>query len=68
MRRLAFAVALMLVAACAGAADVLIIQHGYDGTIEQAGVLVRWQYTGGRMLVEWTDTTADGIFHNGFED
>lgn len=47
--------------------EVLIVQHGYDGTTEQAGTLIRWQYTGGRMLVEWSDTTTDGVFRNGFE-
>lgn len=70
MRRLAaVALAILLCAAGAGAyaADVLIVQHGYDGQIEQAGTLVRWQYTGGRMLVEWVDTTSDGIYRSGFE-
>ena len=67
-RRCILIVLLMLPLVAAGAVDVLIIQHGYDGTIEQAGVLVRWQYTGGRMLVEWSDTTTDGIFRNDFED
>lgn len=67
MRRIALAVTLLLFLASADAADVLIVQHGYDGPVEQAGTLVRWQYTGGRMLVEWVDTTADGIFRSGFE-
>ncbi len=46
---------------------VLIVQHSYSGPIVQAGVLARWQFTGGYMLVEWIDTTADGIYRNGFE-
>lgn len=60
-----FARALLLVAMAAP--DVLLVQHAYDGPIEQAGVLVRYQYTGGHMLVEWADTTTDGIFRSGFE-
>lgn len=56
-----------LLLAALAAPDVLIVQHTYDGAIEQAGTLVRWQYTGDHMLVEWTDTTTDGIYRNGFE-
>lgn len=60
-----FAKALLIVALASP--DVLLIQHGYDGQVEQAGTLVRWQYTGGHMLVEWIDTTTDGIYRNGFD-
>jgi hypothetical protein len=47
--------------------SVLIVQHAYDGPVESAGALVRWQYSGGSMLVEWIDTTTDGVFRAGFE-
>lgn len=47
--------------------QVLIVQHAYPGPVESAGVLNRWQYSGGSMLVEWTDTTTDGVFRSGFE-
>lgn len=47
--------------------QVLVIFHGYDGPVETAGDLINWQYTRGRMLVEYTDLYADGIFRNGFE-
>lgn len=47
--------------------DLLLIQHTYDGQTEQAGTLVAWRYTGGHMLVEWVDTTTDGVFRNGFD-
>lgn len=61
------AAALLSITASAASPDVLIVQHSYDGPVEQAGTLVRWHYTGGHMLVEWVDTTADGIFRSGFE-
>lgn len=47
--------------------DVLIVQRTYDGPIETAGVVNRWQYTNGTMYLEWTDTTTDGVFRNGFD-
>lgn len=54
--------------AIAGAqVDLLLVEHTYDGPVERAGVLVHYQYTGGAMLVEWADTTTDGIFRAGFE-
>lgn len=48
--------------------DVLIVERTYDGPRESAGHLARLQYTGGHLFVEWVDTTADGIFRDGFED
>lgn len=59
--------ALFAVAAAFPPPDVLIIEHAYDGPRESAGHVVRWQYTGGHMLLEWADTGTDGIFRNGFE-
>lgn len=64
------AAALLLLAAAIAAADlpdVLIVERTYDGPRESAGHLARMQYTGGHLFVEWVDTTADGIFHDGFE-
>lgn len=49
------------------AASVLIVQRGYDGPVESAGVVIAWQYTGSSMYLEWADTTTDGVFRNGFE-
>lgn len=73
--RAAFALLIMMPAfaseapptAPAAQPELLLIEHTYDGTVERAGALIRWQYTGGRMLVEWSDTTTDGIFRSGFE-
>lgn len=47
--------------------DLLLVEHTYDGPVERAGVLVRYQFTGAAMLVEWADTTTDGVFRSGFE-
>lgn len=47
--------------------QVLVIWHGYDGAVTTAGDLTRWQYTGGQMIVEYADLSADGIFRNGFD-
>lgn len=48
------------------ASDVLVIEHTYDGTIERAGTLNGWQYSGGHMVVEFSDG-GEGIFRNSFE-
>lgn len=49
------------------APNVLLIQHGPDGPIEQAGTVVVFRYLGATMLVEWVDTTTDPIFRSSFE-
>lgn len=54
-------------AAPAAQAELLLIERTYDGPVERAGVLLNYQYTSGAMLIEWADTTTDGIFRSGFE-
>lgn len=51
----------------AAQAELLLIERTYDGPVERAGVLLNYQYTSGAMLIEWADTTTDGIFRSGFE-
>ena len=48
-------------------ATVLTVEHTYDGTIERAGRVIKFQYIGAKMYVEFYDDMADGIFRNGFE-
>lgn len=54
-------------AAPAAQPELLLVEHAYDGSVERVGALVRLQYTSSRMLIEWVDTTTDGVFRSGFE-
>lgn len=65
MKSAALLIAIAL--AAADLPDVLVVERTYDGPVESAGHLARMQYTGGHLFVEWVNTTADGIFHDGFE-
>lgn len=68
--KIGYPASLLLVPALALASppDVLLIQHAYDGPIEQAGTVTVFRYLGATMLVEWVDTTTDPIFRNSFDN
>lgn len=48
-------------------ADVLIVEHTYDGPVERVGKLINFQYTATYLYVEFYDDQSDGIFRNGFD-
>ncbi len=53
--------------------DVLLVQHAYDGPLEQAARVSAWRYVpigtegAAAMHLDWVDTTTDGIYRGGFE-